>query len=172
MLRLEMSCSPDDLDAIEFCAMPTVKLQTNATNSSIDFNYFIDDDEVCPRIMENIRVVTAVVNQFVILYGCTDYGEDHEEGAWILGYKNNVTESMNHLNDAFTFMKNSSAKIGDFLVFNSSSVTNLTGIEVSDKKILHLNDKREHDLSFSVAIYVWRFAKTFSCDESGAIAQW
>lgn len=129
--------------------MPMVTLQTNATNSSIDFNYVLDDDEVCPRIMEDIEIVASVTNQLVVVYGCTDLDEGHEEGAWIFGLKSNITESMKHLNESLNLLKNSSAKFEDFRVFNSSTTANLTGTDVSDKKIRHARDKNEHAFGVS-----------------------
>lgn len=127
---LEISCTPDDLDAIEFCAMPLVELRAKDGNSTIDFNYVTDDDEICPRILQHVKLAKFVANQFIIFYGCTAYEADCEEGAWILGYKSNITESLSHLNEALSFLKNSSAKVEDFRIYNNSAAENLTGIEV------------------------------------------
>lgn len=130
---LEMSCDlPDDMDAVEFCAMPLVKVQAKTANSSIDFNYVIDYDEICPRILENVKVVKSKVGEYLILYGCTNYATEHEEGAWILGSKSSVTEPLKRLDEAFSFLKNSSAKIKDFKVYEELK-ENLTGVEVSWK---------------------------------------
>jgi hypothetical protein len=131
--QLEISCSADDLDAIEFCAMPHVKLQTKTANSSVDFNYVIDDDDFCFRVMKNVKMVKFVANQFAVLYGCVATDEDkHEEGAWILGFKNNTAESLKHLNEAFKYLNNSLAKFEDFKVFNVSRANNLTANDVRE----------------------------------------
>jgi hypothetical protein len=130
---LEYSCDAvDDLDAVEFCAMPLINLKTKTSNSSINFNYVIDYDEICPRIFENVKVVKSAVGKYLILHGCTDFGSEHEEGSWILGSKSHVTEPLKYFNEAFSFLKNSSAKIEDFKIYNISSFReNLTGIDVS-----------------------------------------
>ena len=120
------------MDAVEFCAMPLVNLQTKTTNSSIDFNYVIDYDEICHRILENVKVIKSKIGEYLILYGCTNYDGEHEEGAWILGNKSNVTEPLKRLEEAFSFLKNSSAKIKDFKVHDGFD-GNLTGVEVSWK---------------------------------------
>lgn len=137
--RLEVSCDlPDDPDAVEFCALPLITLQSKTSSSSIDFNYVIDYGEICPRILENVKVVKSVAGQYLILYGCTNYESGHEEGAWILGSKSNVPESMKRFSEAFSFLKNSSAKLQDYKIYNVSNVEgNLTGIDVSFDLAFH-----------------------------------
>jgi hypothetical protein len=113
--------------------MPLVKVQTKSSNSSIDFNFVIDYDEICPRILQNVKVVKAKVGEYLIVYGCTNYnGNEHEEGAWILGSKSNATESFRKLDEAFSLLKNSSAKVEDFKIYEPlSDGGNLTGMDVS-----------------------------------------
>lgn len=127
---LELSCDvPNDPDSVEFCAMPFINVQSKTANSSINFNYVIDYEEICPRILENVKVLKYKVGQYLILYGCTNYDGEHEEGAWILGSKKNISESLQSFDEAFSFLKNSSAKLEDFQMFNSSA-GNFTGSEV------------------------------------------
>lgn len=128
---LELTCTSDDSDAIEFCAMPRVGLGTKSINSTIDFNYAVDDDEICPRVFENVKLVKFVANQFVILYGCVDGVGDHEEGAWVLGYIKSSENSMKHLSKALGFLKNSTARIEEFKVYKNSPAVKLKGTEVS-----------------------------------------
>lgn len=128
--HLEISCTPNDDNAVEFCTKPFIQLQTGLDNSSIDFNYVVDPDEVCLRILQDVKLLKFVANQFFILYGCTDNDEEHEEGSWVFGSKQNFNESMEHLSEAFGYLKNSTAEVSDFIVYNISNTANLTGVDV------------------------------------------
>lgn len=151
--HLELSCTPDDENAVEFCTMPLVGLPTNTKNSTIDFNYFTDDDQVCPRIMQNVKLVKFVANEFVILHGCSDCSDgEHEEGAWILGFRSNFSESMRHLSEALDFLKISAAKVENFHVYNFSATENLTGTEVSWEEFLRILKKF---CIFPVRLQLW-----------------
>lgn len=80
--------------------------------------------------MQDVKLLKFVANQYLILYGCTGGEGEHEEGAWIFGSKSNFNESMNRLNEAFGYLKNSSAQLADYKLFNISGTANLTGAEV------------------------------------------
>lgn len=128
---VELSCTADDEDAVEFCAMPKVELARKTRESQIDFNYVLDSDKICPRVMENVRVVKFVANQYLILYGCMESDGGHEEGAWILGFQSNFNESLKHLNESFQALKNSSSKLENFVFYNVSKAPTLSAVEVS-----------------------------------------
>lgn len=122
----------DDEDAVEFCAMPRVELARKTRDSQIDFNYVLDSDKICPRIMDNVRVVKFVANRYLILHGCMESdGGGHEEGAWILGVEANFNESLKYLNESFQALKNSSSKPENFVFYNVSKAPTLSAAEVS-----------------------------------------
>lgn len=130
---MELLCSPIDDDAIEFCNSQQVDLKTNKGDSKINFNYVLDYDQSCPRILQNISLVKFSANRFIIFYGCSIVNETlHDEGAWILGYRNNsLSESMKYLDEAFGFLSNSSVKLENFRIFNETIRANdLTGKKV------------------------------------------
>lgn len=129
--EVELSCSVDDEDAVEFCAKPKVGMASKTRESQIDFNYVLDSDKICPRVMENVRVVKFVANRYLILYGCLESDGGHEEGAWILGFHSNFNESLKYLNESFQALKNSSSKPENFLFYNVSKAATLSAVEVS-----------------------------------------
>lgn len=130
--QVELSCSTsDDDNAVEFCAMPTVKPQSRFANSSIQFDYVLDYNSACSPKLEDLQLVKFVADRYLILYGCTNFRDEHEEGAWILGSKSNTTVSLQLLNEALSFLKNSTSKVEDFNIYNSSKTANLSALNVS-----------------------------------------
>lgn len=121
----------DDDDAVEFCTMQTLQPQSRFANSSVDFDYVLDDDSVCSPKLKDLKLVKFVVDRYLIFYGCTNLGDEYEEGSWVLGSNSKRSESLQLLNEAFSFLKNSSSRLEDFNIYNISRAANLTALDVS-----------------------------------------
>lgn len=126
--QIELGCTAEDEEAIEFCATSIIDLQNNTGMAAINYNYFLDDEDTCFRISNNFSVVKAVSKKYIIFYGCQEFNGTHIEAAWIFGYKDNQEESLTYLDEAFESLKNITAQRVNFTVFNLTASTNLSGM--------------------------------------------
>lgn len=65
---------------------------------------------------------------YAILWGCTNLPNNkHEQGAWILGYKNDFTNASKFLDQALRVdLKFSNALFRDFIMYNETYTGNIT----------------------------------------------
>jgi hypothetical protein len=70
----------------------------------------------------SVSIVNYVKHLYAVLWGCRNLTNNkHEQGAWILGYKNNFAEATKHLNQAFFVDLNfTKASIKDFVLHNQT----------------------------------------------------
>lgn len=127
--QIELTCTAEDDEAIEFCATSIIDLQNNTGMSTINFNYFLEDEDSCFRISNNFSVVKVISKKFIVFYGCQEFNGTHIEAAWIFGYKANQMESLKYLDEAFQSLRNLTAQRDNFTVFNLTASKNMSGMQ-------------------------------------------
>lgn len=81
-----------------------------------------------PTFWNSVNIVNYVHRLYAVLWGCRELpNSQHEEGAWILGYKKNFSEAAKMLDQALTVDLNfTKASTKDYVLHNQTYAGNAT----------------------------------------------